>query len=110
MISEELKENIKRHYGSTDEDLQDLAAVMDALQDLDKVEDLKTQLQTVTLQAEQKVKELDETWRNRYRERFFDGDIVTPELADPADDPAEPDPEDITIDEYLENITKKGDK
>lgn len=106
MISEELKENIKRHYGNTDEDLADLAAVMDSLADLDKLEDIKTRLETVTLESEKKLKDLDETWRNRYRERFFDGDVMTPELTD-VTETEEEQPEDISIEEYLESITKK---
>lgn len=106
MISEELKENIKRHYGNTDEDLKDLAAVMDSLADLDKLEDIKARLETVTLESEKKLKDLDETWRNRYRERFFDGDVMTPELADVTETDEEQ-PEDISIEEYLETITKK---
>lgn len=106
MISEELKENIKRHYGNTDEDLEDLAAVMDSLADLDKLEDIKARLETVTLESEKKLKDLDETWRNRYRERFFDGDVMTPELEDVTETDEEQ-PEDISIEEYLENITKK---
>lgn len=106
MISEELKENIKRHYGSTDEDLKDLADVMDALTDLDRVEDIKSRLETVTLESEKKLKELDNTWRARYRERFFDGDVMTPELID-ATETDEPEPEDISIEEYLETIKRK---
>lgn len=106
MISEELKENIKRHYGNTDEDLKDLAAVMDSLADLDKLEDITARLETVTLESEKKLKDLDETWRNRYRERFFDGDVVTPDLVDVTETDEEQ-PEDISIEEYLETITKK---
>ena len=106
MISEELKENIKRHYGNTDEDLKDLAAVMDSLADLDKLEDITARLETVTLESEKKLKDLDETWRNRSRERFFDGDVVTPDLVDVTETDEEQ-PEDISIEEYLETITKK---
>lgn len=102
MISEELKENIKRHYGDSDEDLRDLGAIMDSLEDLDKVEAMKTQLQTMTIESDRKLKELDDSWRKRYRERFFDGDVTVPDIEEPDSD--ERDAEDITIDEYLESI------
>lgn len=106
MVTEELKENIKRHYGSTDEDLADLAQVMDAITDIDKLEAIKAELETAKLDAEQKLKALDTEWRNRYRERFFDGD-VTVDFGDdptPEEDHAE---EDISIEEYLDEM-KKG--
>lgn len=105
MISEEMKENIKRHYGNSDEDLADLGAVMDALADLDKLEDIKRELETARLEADQKLKDLDNTWRNRYRERFFDGDVETPDLVDVETE--EELPEDISIEEYLAEIEKE---
>lgn len=105
MISEELKENIKRHYGDSDEDLRDLGEIMDSLEDLDKLEQIKTQLQTITLESEKKLRELDENWRKRYRERFFDGDVVIPDVEE---EPSESeDAEDITIEEYLETMKEK---
>lgn len=107
MVPDELKDNIRRHYGSTDEDLADLAAVMDALQDLDKVAALKTQLETATLESQRKLKELDESWRTRYRERFFDGDVAVPDVVD--SESKEDEPEDITIEEYIESISKRKD-
>lgn len=106
MLSEEMKDNIRRHYGSTDEDLADLAAVMDALKDMDRVDELQRQLETSKLESDQALKQLDETWRNRYRERFFDGDVTTPDLIDPTVDD-NPDPEDISIEEYLESFKEK---
>ena len=104
-LCEELKENIKRHYGSTDEDLADLAQVMDAITDIDKLEAIKAELETAKLDAEQKLKALDTEWRNRYRERFFDGDVTV----DFGDDlaPEEDHTEDISIEEYLDEM-KKG--
>lgn len=102
---DELKENIKRHYGDTDEDLNDLAAVMDALKDVEQVEALKTELETAKLEAEQALKNLDAEWRERYRSRFFDGDLATPDLID-LEDTDKDDPEDITIEDYIEEIVK----
>lgn len=108
MVTEELKENIKRHYGSSDEDLADLAVVMDALEDVDKLEDIKAELERVTLENEQKLKELDNRWRDRYRERFFDGDVSDPMLTDELDPEEERNKvEDISIDEYVDEIRKE---
>lgn len=104
MISDELKENIKRHYGDSDDDLRDLGAIMDSLEDLDKVEAMKTQIQTMTVENDRKLKELDDSWRKRYRERFFDGDVSIPDIEEPDDEVR--DAEDITIDEYLASITE----
>ena len=107
MVTEELKENIKRHYGTSDEDLTDLAVVMDALDDLDKLEEIKSKLETVTLESEQKLKELDQRWRDRYRERFFDGDVDV-NLDDDLDPEDEKNKiEDITIEDYVEEIRKE---
>lgn len=107
MVTEELKENIKRHYGSTDEDLADLAVVMDALNDLDKLEDIKSELETVTLESEKRLKELDDKWRERYRERFFDGDVDV-EIKDDLDPDDETNKiEDVTIDDYVEEMKKE---
>lgn len=108
MVTDELKENIKRHYGDSDEDLSDLAAIMDALDDLDKLDDLKSEIETLKLEAEAKIKSLDNEWRTRYRERFFDGDVQV-DLKDELDESTDDEnPEDISIDEYVESITKEG--
>ena len=106
MVTEELKENIKKHYGSTDEDLKDLGQVMDALSGVDEVEQLKRQLETSKLESEQALKKLDDEWRNRYRERFFDGDVTTPVIED---DPSLPgnEAEDVTIEDYIKTISKE---
>lgn len=104
-ITEEMKENIKRHYGETDEDLKDLAAVMDALNDLEAVEDLKRSLETAKLESEKALKDLDASWRTRYRERFFDGDVTTPDIVD-LDAEADDEPENITIEEFLKEMEK----
>lgn len=103
---EELKENIKRHYGDTDEDLKDLAEVMDAIKDVENVAAIKAELETAKLEAEKALKDLDTEWRNRYRARFFAGDVETPDLVDLENTDAK-EPEEITIEEYLEEITKE---
>lgn len=110
MLSEEIKENIKRHYGSSDEDLADLGAVMDALQDMDKIEDLKRKLETQQLESEKKLSDLDKSWRDRYRERFFDGDVSIPDIADLEDESDARQPEDISIEEYIAKIEKEERK
>lgn len=107
MISEELKENIKRHYGDSDADLADLATVMDALTDVDQVDVLKRKIETMTLDHEREKKELDESWRKRYRERFFDGDVSIPDLADLDASTDEEKVEDISIEEYIAEMTEK---
>ena len=76
MIKEEIKESIKKHYGDSDEDLAELGLIMDALADIDKVDEIKTALETAKLENEKALKDLDKSWRERYRERFFDGDVV----------------------------------
>ena len=84
MLSEEMKENIKRHYGNSDEDLKDLGDIMDALKDLDK------------------------SWRDRYRERFFDGDVSIDDVVRLENDGDEaPDPADISIEDYIADMMKE---
>lgn len=104
---EELKENIKRHYGNSDEDLKDLGEVMDALKDIETLDLLKSELETAKLDAEKALKDLDAEWRERYRARFFDGDAIAPELID-FEDKDEREPEEITIDEYIKEISKEN--
>ena len=106
MLSDEIKENIKRHYGDTDEDLTDLGAVMDALNELDTLDTLKRQIETMRLENDKALKDLDTSWRTRYRERFFDGDVTTPDVVD-LDGEEKEEPEDISIEEYLDMITKE---
>ena len=107
MIKEEIKESIKKHYGDSDEDLQELGLIMDALADIDKVDEIKIALETAKLENEKALKDLDKSWRERYRERFFDGDVVNPTLADDGIDEGEEDPEDITIEDYVEELKKE---
>lgn len=107
MLTAEMKENIKRHYGDTDEDLKDLAEIMDALEDVEKVDELKTALETAKLEMDKALKDLDTEWRTRYRERFFDGDVGTP-LIDPEGEDDKPEPEEITIEDYIEEMKKEN--
>jgi hypothetical protein len=105
MVTEELKENIKKHYGSSDEDLRDLGEVMDALSGVDELENLKRDLETAKIKADEALKKLDEEWRNRYRERFFDGDVTVPVVED--FDDVETETDDVTIEDYIEEIKKE---
>lgn len=108
MLSEEMKENIKRHYGNSDEDLKDLGDIMDALKDLDELESLKRDLETARLESDQKLKDLDKSWRDRYRERFFDGDVSIDEVVRMENEGDEtPDPADISIEDYLADMMKE---
>lgn len=107
MISAEMKENIKRHYGDSDEDLKDLGEIMDALSDLENVETLKRNMETMKVENDKALKDLDDRWRTRYRERFFDGDVEVPDFDLDDDKEGEPEPEDISIEEYIEEIMKK---
>ena len=107
MLSQEMKDNIRRHYGTSDEDLKDLGEVMDALGDLDKLEEIKGELETYKLEAEQKMKDLDNSWRTRYRERFFDGEVAIGDYIDELDKDDSDDISDITIEDYLEDIKKE---
>lgn len=102
MLSNEMRDNIKRHYGETDEDLKDLGEIMDALKDLDELETIKRNLETSNLEHEKAIKALDDSWRKRYRERFFDGDVSIPDFVD--EESEEDDPEDITIEDYLKEF------
>ena len=107
-VIEEMKENIKRHYGNSDEDLKDLGDIMDALKDLDELESLKRDLETSKLEADQKLKDLDKSWRDRYRERFFDGDVSIDDVVRLENDGDEaPDPADISIEDYLADMMKE---
>lgn len=104
MLSNEMRDNIKRHYGDSDEDLRDLGEIMDALKDLDELSTIKTNLETANLEHEKAMKDLDESWRKRYRERFFDGDVSLPDIVDVDEDTD--DPKDISIEEYLADFMK----
>lgn len=105
MLSDEMKDNIRRHYGDSDSDLADLGAIMDALKDLDKLDELKRELEAARLENDKALKDLDANWRARYRERFFDGDTAIPELNPISEDETD-EQEEITIDEYLDSIMK----
>lgn len=99
MLTSEMRENIKRHYGDSDEDLKDLGDIMDALNGLDELETVKRNLETANLDHEKAMKDLDDSWRKRYRERFFDGEVSIPDLVDEEND--DKDDEEISIESYL---------
>lgn len=103
MLSSEMRDNIKRHYGDSDEDLKDLGEIMDALKDLDELDVIKRNLETANLEHEQAIKNLDESWRKRYRERFFDGDVSIPDFVDEEGEEKEH-PEDISIEDYIKDF------
>lgn len=105
MLSNEMRDNIKRHYGDTDDDLKDLGEIMDALKDLDELETIKRNLETSNLEHEKALKNLDDSWRKRYRERFFDGDVSIPDFVDEEQD--EDNPEDISIEDYINDFIKE---
>jgi hypothetical protein len=87
--------------------LKDLGEIMDALKDLEELEVTKRNLETSNLEHEKALKSLDDSWRKRYRERFFDGDVSVPDFVDD-DINSEDDPADISIEDYLNDFMKGG--
>ena len=107
---EELFGIIKKRFGNTDDDLNDLGVIMDALDSIDRAETLEQEIANVRMESDKKLRDLDNAWRDRYRERFFTGDTDISEIVDrmeKADSQDEPDTE-ITIDEYLNKLDEKG--
>lgn len=102
MLTSEMRDNIKRHYGDSDEDLKDLGEIMDALKDLEELDTYKRNLETSNIEHEKALKNLDESWRKRYRERFFDGEVSIPDFVD--EEGQEDLPEEITIEDYLKEF------
>lgn len=110
MVTQEIKDNIRKHYSDTDQDLKDLEEIMAALDGMDKVEQLKSELETSRLEADKRVKELDQSWRTRYRERFFDGDASTGDLFTDPDTDSEDDKLSGSIDDFLSEMNnRKGE-
>ena len=107
---DELYEIIKKRFGTSDEDLADLGVVMDAFDSIERAETLEQEIANVKLETDKKLRDLDNAWRDRYRERFFTGDTDISDIVDKmenADSDDEPDTE-ITIDEYLKKLDEKG--
>lgn len=110
MPKEELYEIIKKRFGTSDEDLQDLGTIMDALDGIEKAETLEQEIANLKLENDKALRDLDNAWRDRYRERFFTGDADISDLVDKmegADSEGELDAE-ITIDDYLNRLDEKG--
>lgn len=111
MNREEVIEIIKKRFGTSDEDLNDLDTIMTALDGLDKVEYLQQQIANDKVEYERKMKELDDAWRTRYRDRFFSGDSAIDEVVEKMEraEEKESDAAEITIDEYLDRLDEKGE-
>ena len=112
MKKDEVIEIIKKRFGTSDEDLKDLEVIMDALEGIDRADFLEEELATMKIENEKALKDLDETWRNRYRDRFFAGDAGFEDVIDKLENPDEKDEanEDLTIEEYLEELEKDEKK
>lgn len=112
MKKAEVIEIIKKRFGTSDEDLKDLEIIMDALEGIERADFLEQEIATMKIENEKALKDLDETWRNRYRDRFFAGDAGFEDIIDKLENPAEKadENEDISIDEYLEELTKEEKK
>ncbi len=110
MPKQEIYEIIKKRFGTSDEDLADLGVIMDALDGIDRAETLEQQIANMTLEHDRELKDLDNKWRDRYRERFFTGDSDITDVIDKLENDPETieDQTDITIDEYLERLDEKG--
>lgn len=111
MKTDEVIEIIKKRFGTSDEDLQDLDVIMTAMDGLDKVEFLQQKIANDQLEYERKLKELDDAWRTRYRDRFFSGDSAIDEVVEKMEraQEEESDAASITIDEYLDRLDEKGE-
>lgn len=109
MEKEKVIEIIQKRFGTSDEDLADLEVVMDALEGIEKADYLETEIANIKLETEKALKDLDDTWRKRYRDRFFNGDSDVEEIIDKLEtEDREDDATDITLEEYLEEIKKEG--
>lgn len=111
MKKDEVIEIIKKRFGTSDEDLQDLDTIMTALDGIDKAEYLENQIAIERSENEKKLKDLDDAWRKRYRDRFFAGDTDISDVVDKMEEAQEEkeDASEITIDEFLEKFNEKGE-
>jgi hypothetical protein len=110
MAKEEIYEIIKKRFGTSDEDLNDLGIIMDALDGIDKAETLEQEIANNKLEYEKQLKDLDNKWRDRYRERFFTGDSDITDVIQKMEenDSKGEEAEEITIDDYLGRFDEKG--
>lgn len=112
MKKEEVVEILKKRFGTSDEDLADLDTLMTAFEGIERAEYLENQIATERLEHDKALKELDDTWRTRYRERFFTGDSDVSAVIDKLEnthDDVTGESEELTIDEYLEKFNEKGE-
>lgn len=108
MEKEKVIEIIKKRFGTSDEDLSDLEIVMDAFNGIERADSLEKEIANVKLENEKALKDLDDTWRKRYRDRFFNGESDFEEVVDKLEnDEKEEVGEDISIEEFLDEITKE---
>lgn len=111
MEKDKVIEIVKKKFGTSDEDLQDLGVIMDALEGVEKADYLEREIANLKEENEKALKDLDETWRTRYRDRFFNGDTGIEEVIDKLENPEdEKTPIDITLEDYIEEIKKEGVK
>ena len=111
MEKEKVIEIVKKKFGTSDEDLEDLGVIMDALEGIDKADYLEKEIANLKVENEKALKDLDETWRTRYRDRFFNGDTGIEDVIDKLENNEdEKTPIDITLEDYLEEIKKEGVK
>ena len=111
MEKDKVIEIVKKKFGTSDEDLQDLGVIMDALEGVERADYLEKEIANLKVENEKALKDLDETWRTRYRDRFFNGDTGIEDVIDKLENPEdEKTPMDITLEDYIEEIKKEGVK
>lgn len=111
MEKDKVIEIVKKKFGTSDEDLQDLGVIMDALEGVERADYLEKEIANLKAENEKALKDLDETWRTRYRDRFFNGDTGIEDVIDKIENPEdEKTPIDITLEDYIEEIKKEGVK
>lgn len=111
MEKDKVIEIVKKKFGTSDEDLQDLGVIMDALEGVERADYLEKEIANLKADNEKALKDLDETWRIRYRDRFFNGDSGIEDVIDKLENSEdEKTPMDITLEDYIEEIKKEGVK
>lgn len=99
---------IKKRFGDSDEDLQDLEIVMDALNENDNYEALKTEYDEYKISSEKAFADNDAAWRKRYRDRFFDGETAEDILLETEDHDDAREDDVYTIDDFLIDMEKEN--
>lgn len=110
MNKSDVMDIIKKRFGTSDEDLNDLDTIMTALEGIDRADFLEQEVANQKIEYEKKLSDLDQAWRDRYRDRFFNGDTDISDLVEKMEEKEEREEEtaDITIDEYLSRLDEKG--